>query len=101
MNKTVIVYMADGMEMCECLLTVDILRRAGINVITASVMGRKDIKSSHQVVITADMLAEDVDYSAADMIVLPGGRVGTENLAGSEVVRQQCLEFAANKKAAA
>ena len=101
MNKTVIVYMADGMEMCECLLTVDILRRAGINVITASVMGRKDVKSSHQVVIAADMLAEDVNYSEADMIVLPGGRVGTENLAGSEVVRQQCLEFAANKKAAA
>lgn len=95
-NKTAVVFMADGMEMCECLLTVDILRRAGVNVITASVMGRKEITSSHRVAIMADALAEDVDYFAADMIVLPGGRVGTENLAKSEVVEEECRAFAAD-----
>ena len=55
-------YMADGMEMCECLITVDILRRAKVNVITASVMGRKEVRSSHQVIIYADVLAEEVDF---------------------------------------
>lgn len=95
--KTAVVFMADGMEMCECLLTVDILRRAGVNVITASVMGKKEITSSHRVTIIADELAEDVDYFAADMIVLPGGRTGTENLAKSEVVEEECRAFAADQ----
>ena len=101
MSKMVIVYMADGMEMCECLLTVDILRRAGLKVVTASIMGRKEVKSSHQVLISADALAEDVDYNSAELIVLPGGRIGTENLAASSTVTDQCRKFAETKKVAA
>lgn len=94
MNKTAIVFMADGMEMCECLITVDILRRAKVNVITASVMGRKEVRSSHQVIIYADVLAEEVDFDKADIIILPGGRAGTENLAESDIVQLQCRAFA-------
>lgn len=96
--RTAVVFMADGMEMCECLLVVDILRRAKVNVVTASVMGRTEITSSHKVCMFADALAEDVDYASADMIVLPGGRIGTENLAGSEAVKQACLEYAGEGK---
>lgn len=95
----VVVFMADGMEMCECLITVDLLRRAGIEVITAAVRSDNNDKCtmvmpSHKVGITADVLAEDVDYSSVDMIVLPGGRVGTENLAASEMVTGQVRSFA-------
>lgn len=92
--KKAIVFMADGMEMCECLLTVDILRRAGVDVTTASVMDRKEVTSSHRVRMYADVMAEDADYEGADMIVLPGGRTGTENLASSSIVREQCVSFA-------
>ena len=91
-----IVFMADGMEMCECLITVDILRRAGGDVTTASVMGRMSIESSHKVMIHADALAEDVDFASADMLVLPGGTVGTANLASKEIVKEQCMAFAGN-----
>ena len=94
--KTAVVFMADGMEMCECLLTVDILRRAGVNVITASVMGHKKIISSHQVMLYADKVAEEVDFNDADMVVLPGGRVGTENLWKSDIVQKQVVKFAAD-----
>ena len=100
-DKKVIVFMADGMEMCECLLTVDILRRAGVNVTTASVTGNCEVLSSHQVRITADTLAEDADYDTADMIVLPGGRIGTENLLANETVRRECVAFVREKYAAA
>ena len=92
--SSVVVFMADGMEMCECLITVDIMRRAGIDVTTASVMGRKEIISSHKVEIRADELAENIDFAKVDMIVLPGGRVGTENLAASEVVMKEIRDFA-------
>lgn len=96
-TRKAIVFMADGMEMCECLLTVDILRRAGVETVTASVMDRREITSSHRVRIYADVMAAEADYSDADMIILPGGRIGTENLAASSLVRDKCLEFAADE----
>ena len=95
-EKKAIIFMADGMEMCECLLTVDILRRAGVDVITASVMDGKVVTSSHRVRIEADVMASEADYEAADILILPGGRVGTENLAASEIVLEQCAKFAAD-----
>ncbi|MBQ9433980.1 MAG: DJ-1/PfpI family protein [Synergistaceae bacterium] len=100
-NGDVIVFLADGFEECEGLLVVDILRRAGLRVIMASVMGRRDVKSSRGILITADCLAENADYAQAKMIVLPGGRIGTKNLAASEIVRSKCREFAAEKMIAA
>jgi len=96
MSKTAVVFMAAGMEMCECLLTVDILRRAKVNVITASIMGKKQVMASHQVLICADQVAEDVDFSAADILILPGGRIGTENINKSDIACRQISAFAAN-----
>lgn len=92
--KTAIVFLADGFEECEGLLVVDLLRRAGVEVVTASIMGRKEITSSHGITLQADALAEDVDFDAADMVVLPGGLPGTNYLGESEIVREQCLTFA-------
>lgn len=97
----VIVFLADGLEECEGLLVVDLLRRAGLKVIMASIMGQRDVKSSREILIQADCLAENVDYEKAQMIVLPGGRLGTENLSKSEIVLNQCKAFAKNKKLAA
>ena len=99
--KTVIVILADGFEECEGLLVVDLLRRAEVNVITASIMGRKEIKSSHGVILQSDMLAEDVDFENADMVVLPGGLPGTTYLGQNETVKEQCIAFAKDKYVAA
>lgn len=97
----VIVFLADGFEECEGLLVVDILRRAGLKVIMASVMGRRDVKSSREILIQADCLAKNLNFETAKMIVLPGGRLGTENLAKNDIVKEQCLAFGKNKKLAA
>lgn len=97
----VVVFLADGFEECEGLLVVDILRRAGLKVIMASIMGRRDVKSSREILIHADCLAENVDYEKAKMIVLPGGRVGTKNLSKCDIVLKQCKTFAMNKYVAA
>ena len=97
----VIVFLADGFEECEGLLVVDLLRRAGLKVIMASIMGRCDVKSSREILVQADCLAENVDYDKARMIVLPGGRTGTENLGKSEIVKEMCIDFANNKYVAA
>ena len=97
----VIVFLADGFEECEGLLVVDLLRRAGLKVITASIMDRRDIESSREILITADCLAENVDYDKAKIIVLPGGRKGTDYLRGNQLVKEQCLSFAVDKYVAA
>lgn len=99
--KTAVVFLADGFEECEGLLVVDLLRRAGIHVITASVMGRKEILSSHQVTLLADACAEEVDFRNADVVVLPGGMPGTTHLGENSIVREQCTAFAQNKCVAA
>lgn len=99
--KTAVVFLADGLEECEALLTVDLLRRAGVRVITASVTGRREVLSSHSVPLGADALAEEVDYDRADLLVLPGGMPGTLRLGESPVVREQCLAFARGKLLAA
>ena len=72
MSKAV-VFFAEGTEECEALLVVDLLRRAKVEVTVASASGSREIVSSHKVHITADALAEEVDYSDVDMVVLPGG----------------------------
>ena len=82
-----VVFLADGFEECEALIVVDILHRAGIETVMASVMGRPAVDSSRHIKVLADALAEDVDFLNTDLIVLPGGRLGTENLAKSTLVR--------------
>lgn len=100
-SADVIVFLADGFEECEALLVVDILRRAGLKVNMASVMGRYDVKSSREILIQADCLAENVDFCNAKMLVLPGGRIGTKNLNNSDIVKEQCRVFGKNKYVAA
>ena len=95
------VFLADGFEECEALLVVDLLRRAGLKVVMASIMGRRDVKSSREILVHADCLAENVDFKSARMVVLPGGRLGTDNLGKSEFVKEKCKEFAAEKHVAA
>ena len=96
-----IVFLAEGFEECEALIVVDILRRAGIETVMASVSERLDVDSSRHVVVRADVMATDVDYDSADLIVLPGGRLGMENLRDSELVQDLVKRFAKEKQVAA
>jgi len=96
-NGDVIILLADGYEAGEGILVVDILRRAGIKTIMASVMGRRDVKSSNEILIQADCLVENVEFDKARMIVLPGGVTCAENLGKNAIVREQCKAFAADK----
>ena len=72
----VYVFLADGFEEIEGLTVVDLLRRAGIETITVSVMGREEIIGSHRIPVTADTLIGKVHPTKEDMLVLPGnGRI--------------------------
>jgi 4-methyl-5(b-hydroxyethyl)-thiazole monophosphate biosynthesis len=91
--KTIAVHLATGFEEIEAITIIDILRRAGLNVIMISVTGESVVKGAHQIPVTADKLFADVDYESVDMIVLPGGTEGAENLDRHEGLKSQILKF--------
>lgn len=86
MNK-VYVFLADGFETVEALAPVDVMRRAGLQVVTVSIMGRKEVVSAQNVTVLADDVYESVAFDDADALVLPGGGVGTDNLSAHEPLR--------------
>lgn len=87
------VFLATGFEECEALLVVDIARRAGLDLKTVSVTGEKEVTSSHNVTVIADLLLGEVDFKEMDMIVLPGGMPGTKNLEACETLMEQVEAF--------
>lgn len=92
------IFMADGCEEIEGLTVVDILRRAQIEIAMISITGRKEVTGSHGITFHADALAEDVDYSELDGIVLPGGMPGTLHLGENAIVNAVIRQFAADGK---
>jgi len=76
----------NGFEMCEALAPVDILRRGGVDVATVGVSG-KNIKSSHGVEVVADIEFSDIKLSDMEMLIIPGGQPGVDNLWENEAVR--------------
>ena len=78
--KKACVFLADGFEEIEGLTVVDVLRRAGVDVKTVSVMNTKRIEGSHGIILEADEQFEEAEMEDVDLLVLPGGLPGTWHL---------------------
>ena len=78
-------FLADGFEETEALVTLDMMRRAGIEISTVGIASSV-INGAHGIKVTADISEGDVMLSVCDGIILPGGMPGTENLYSSDVV---------------
>ena len=83
MVKNVLVPVAEGTEDLEAVAIVDVLRRADAKVTVASVTGSRQVTFSRGMVITADTLLENCVNNTYDLVVLPGGIPGAENLRDS------------------
>ncbi|MCM1483994.1 MAG: DJ-1/PfpI family protein [Muribaculaceae bacterium] len=79
--------LADGFEEIEALGTLDILRRAGMQVTSVSINPTATVTGAHGITVEADMVIAD-EMPAADWVILPGGMPGASNLAESEAVRR-------------
>ncbi len=75
----VYVLLGTGFEETEAITPIDLLRRAGIGVITVGLNGQT-IYGSHNIPITADITIEQLDLTDLDMIVLPGGLSGVRSI---------------------
>lgn len=86
-------FLGAGFEEIEALATVDILRRAGIEVVTVSVSDSIEVVGAHNVTVKADRLISDIEYDDnVEWLICPGGMPGATNLAAcdrlSEMLRR-------------
>ena len=71
--KTIYLFLIAGFEEIEAVATLDVLRRAGLNVNTVSLTGDKKVMGSHRIPVEADLLFEEFSPDKAEMLILPGG----------------------------
>ena len=83
----VLVPLAQGCEELEAVTIIDLLRRANIEVITASLDGDV-VVASRGVRLVADETLDDVMEEDFDMIVLPGGLPGADHLDKDERIHK-------------
>ncbi len=95
--KKAIVFMAEGFEEIEALTVVDVLRRGGVEVTMVSVTEDPYVAGAHGIEVLADATCE-YEIGTEDMVVLPGGLPGADNLRNSELVCETVNKFMADGK---
>lgn len=96
--KNVMVPIARGFEEIELVSVVDILRRAGVRVVLASLDSHKRVLGAHNIVIEADNALPEFDSEDFDAIILVGGYNGMQNLANNELVTLWLKQFENSQK---
>ncbi len=90
--------LAEGFEEVEAITIIDVLRRAGLALTTASLTDDNMVAGSHNVVVQADALLKDLQPDCFDVIVLPGGGVGTDNLMKDSRIIETIQRFNSQEK---
>lgn len=86
-----------GFEETEAIAPLDLLRRAGVEVLTVGING-KTVYGGHNIGIEADILLSEMDLTNLEMIILPGGLGGVASVRASKEA-MEALAFAhANSK---
>ena len=75
----VYVMLGTGFEEIEALAPVDLLRRAGVEVMTVGING-KTVYGGHNIGVEADIRIDQMDLTEMEMIVLPGGLGGVASI---------------------
>jgi 4-methyl-5(b-hydroxyethyl)-thiazole monophosphate biosynthesis len=93
----VVVLLADGFEEVEAMAVVDILRRAKVETVVAG-LHEGPVTSAREVRVLPDTTIDTIRADDFDMIVLPGGQPGSDNLNADERVIRLIREFSAKGK---
>ncbi len=77
------ILLGTGFEEVEAIAPLDLMRRAGLQVLTVGLNG-KTVFGSHGIGVEADILPGEIDLTDMDMIVLPGGLGGVASIRASQ-----------------
>jgi len=91
--KKAFVHFAEGFEEIEALTIVDALRRADIPTLLVSVTGKLAVTGAHSIQVQTDILFEQADYSDAEILILPGGQPGSNNLKAHAGLKEKLIQF--------
>lgn len=80
--------LAEGFEEVEALTPLDLLRRAGCDVLTVSVTEERAVRGAHGITVLADLTPSELVTPCNQMLILPGGMPGTRNLDASPVTER-------------
>lgn len=94
----VLVFLADGFEEIEALTVVDYLRRVDIIVDTVSIKNDLFVNGSHQILVKADKLIDQINLDDYGVLYIPGGTKGAENLRDNDRVIEILKKFDEDKK---
>lgn len=93
----VAILLANGFEEAEALVTIDILRRAGIEIDSFS-LAEEFVTSSRKITVKADKILGENNLSEYDMVILPGGQPGSTTLSKDTRVLNIVRSFISNDK---
>ena len=79
----VYILLGTGFEEVEAITPVDLLRRAGVSVMTVGING-KTVYGGHGIGVEADITLGEMDLTDLEMIVLPGGLGGVASIRSSK-----------------
>ena len=86
MSKVVVVPLAPGFEEIEAATIIDVLRRAEVEVVIAG-LEAGTVRGAHNMGITVDTTMADLGDRHVDMVALPGGLPGADNLLADDNVQ--------------
>jgi len=98
MSKRVLVPLAEGFEEIEAISIADVLRRANLEVVTASLSDNLEVKGAHDIKVKADVSLDKVINEDFDAISLAGGMGGMNNLKKDERVLSKIRKMYNDKK---
>ena len=81
-----------GFEETEAIAPLDLLRRAGVEVLTVGVNG-KTVYGGHNIGIVADIEIGEMDLTAMEMVIVPGGLGGVASIRANKEA-MAALQFA-------
>lgn len=92
MTFRALIPVAEGVDDLQTVTLIDVLRRAEIEVVVASIEGRRMLTCARGTRLTADGMLVDLLAQPFDLIVLPGGETGSQHLSAHQPLRHMLVE---------
>ncbi|GHT34602.1 thiazole biosynthesis protein ThiJ [Bacteroidia bacterium] len=90
------IFFATGFEEIEAVSVIDVLRRAGVEVEAIAIPEEDDeywVEGAHDISVIGDNNFDDGDFSDGDILILPGGQPGTDNLNANKDLKKLILQY--------